>query len=392
MHKSLSLDLTTIPKELRLILEIMKTENNDNMGSFNNKWFTGIEWDLFIQLTMHHRVYPLIYTKLIKVDKKLIPKYILQTLYQEYKKNTFQMLQLSGEMEQISRLFSENQIRLLFLKGPAIAADIYGDISLRTSKDLDVLIPINNLEKAEKLLLSLGYEKEEIPNVLNEWKWRYHHVTYFHPQKNIQIEIHWRLEPRPSMEPTFNQLWGQKRVSTITSYPVYILGKEDLFLYLISHGARHGWFRLRWLVDIDQMLRKGFDLEKTNIILKNHRKRHLGGQALILTSTLLDTPINDKMKILTEGSRSKKLAQMAIFFIKEKMPLHIITSTNYYRRYLFSLQSSNLQRILRIMILFYPSSTDVTTLRLPKHLHLCYFPLRPFLWAWRNLNKNRGYH
>jgi hypothetical protein len=302
------------------------------------------------------------------------------------------MLQLSGEMEQISRLFSENQIRLLFLKGPAIAADIYGDISLRTSKDLDVLIPINNLEKAEKLLLSLGYEKEEIPNVLNEWKWRYHHVTYFHPQKNIQIEIHWRLEPRPSMEPTFNQLWGQKRVSTITSYPVYILGKEDLFLYLISHGARHGWFRLRWLVDIDQMLRKGFDLEKTNIILKNHRKRHLGGQALILTSTLLDTPINDKMQILTEGSRSKKLAQMAIFFIKEKMPLHIITSTNYYRRYLFSLQSSNLQRILRIMILFYPSSTDVTTLRLPKHLHLCYFPLRPFLWAWRNLNKNRGFH
>ena len=78
------------------------------------------------------------------------------------------------------------------------------------------------------------------------------------------LEIHWRLDARPSKEPTFNELWERKRVSPITSYPVYFLGEEDLFLYLVSHGARHGWFRLRWLLDIDQMVRKGFDLEKEN--------------------------------------------------------------------------------------------------------------------------------
>ena len=70
------------------------------------------------------------------------------------------MLTLCGEMEQVSKLFTENHIPLLFLKGPVIAADIYGDISLRTSKDLDILISITHVEKAEKLLLSLGYEKE----------------------------------------------------------------------------------------------------------------------------------------------------------------------------------------------------------------------------------------
>ena len=41
---------------------------------------------------------------------------------QKCKKNTFQMLHLSGEMEQISKLFNENEIRTLVLKGPVLAA------------------------------------------------------------------------------------------------------------------------------------------------------------------------------------------------------------------------------------------------------------------------------
>ena len=59
------------------------------------------------------------------------------------------MLHLSGEMEQICKIFNENEIPLLVLKGPVLAADLYGDVSLRTSSDLDILIPIQDLEKVE---------------------------------------------------------------------------------------------------------------------------------------------------------------------------------------------------------------------------------------------------
>ena len=94
--------------------------------------------------------------------------------------------------------------------------------------------------------------------MLNDWKWREHHLSYFHPEKGIQLEIHWRLHPPPSKEPSFEELWKRKRKSELTTYPVYFLGQEDLFLYLITHGARHGWFRLRWLIDIDKMVEKGW--------------------------------------------------------------------------------------------------------------------------------------
>ncbi|MEI2472892.1 nucleotidyltransferase family protein [Peribacillus frigoritolerans] len=378
--------MSKISKELMLLLEIIKVEQDDNIGvSLKKEVYSDFDWDLFLQLAIHHRVYPIIYSKIKRLEEKRIPSYVFQTLNKEYKQNTFKMLHLSGEMELVSKLFNENQVNLIFLKGPVIAAELFGDISLRTSKDLDMLIPITSLEKAEILLHSIGYVKEVVPNVLNEWKWRNHHVVFFHPQKKIQLEIHWRLQPRPLKEPIFNELWNRKRISNITSYPVYFLGKEDLFLYLVSHGARHGWFRLRWLLDIEQMLRKGIDIKKTKELIKKYQNSHLVGQALILALELFRTPIRE-LNNLTEGKDSKKLAQNAVDFIQGTESLAIIMSSKYYKRYLFSLNSRK-EKFFYILILFYPSYLDAKTLKLPKPLHFSYFPLRPFLWAWRKVRK-----
>ena len=180
------------------------------------------------------------------------------------------MLHLSAEMEKVSKLFSKHEIQTLFLKGPVLAENLYGDISMRTSSDIDFLIPIENLEKAEALLRDLGYEKDDyIQSVLNDWRWRHHHVTYFHPNKKMKLEIHWRLHPGPGKEPSFDDLWVRKRKSTLTNFPVYLLGREDLFLFLVCHGARHGWSRLRWLVDIQMLMKQNVEWGKLVNFIQN---------------------------------------------------------------------------------------------------------------------------
>jgi len=414
MDNNFKLDLRTLPKEFSLLLEILKMENEDCLRLINNELLINIDWEKFLKLAIHHRVYPLIYSKLKKIDGNLVPSEVIKSLYLEYKKNTFQMLHLSGEMEKISKMFNEGQIRMLFLKGPVVAADLYGDISLRTSKDLDILISITDLERATELLLNLGYKKVTLAP-FEMWKWRNHHETYIHTQKKINIEIHWGLHPRPTIEPSFNDLWERKRISSLTNFPVYFLGKMDLYFYLIAHGARHGWFRLRWLSDIDQIIRKRIDIEKGNVIKENYAQYHLGkqaslleGQALILTSQLLNTPINEENRILTVGKRSRKLAQKAIYYIREMTPIYSTSSEiglpKYNMRNLLSLKSnlqksffinrylfaskSQLQRFIYILNLFYPKSADVETLVLPNYLVFLYFPLRPFLWVWRKLGNH----
>lgn len=391
MHNGYELDLYHVPKELKLQFEIMKRENSEDLQEIDKDWFTNIDWNKFLELAMHHRTYSLIYSKITEVEEKLIPTRVIQALRQYFKINTFQMLHLSGEMEQLTKLLSDNGIRSLFLKGPVLAADLYGDISLRTSSDLDVLIPIKDLDKVEELLLKLGYEKDDyILTVLNDWKWRHHHLTYFHPQKKIKLEIHWRLNPGPAKEPHFNELWGRKRKSSLTSYPVYYLGREDLFLFLVSHGARHGWSRLRWLVDIHQIVKQQLDWPKLIKVLKKYHYLHVGGQALILASELLDTSLMKEMRPLLSGKRPASLAQEAIFYLEEMVNLHTDPVpedvAKYHKYHLFSLMSHQ-QKLFFIMSFLHPYPEDAEALPLPKYLHFLYFPLRPFLWVWRKTRK-----
>ncbi|WP_106496647.1 nucleotidyltransferase domain-containing protein [Lentibacillus sp. Marseille-P4043] len=385
-----TLYLTNIPRELKLIVELLKEGNETYVQEHQEKLCKDIDWDLFIKQVKHHRVYPLLDSKVRLLDERFVPVHVRKFLSNQYKRNTFQMLNLAAEMECVSKLFEE-QIRLLFLKGPILAQNLYGDISQRTSSDLDILIPINQLQLADKLLKGIGYEKDDyIQTVLYDWKWRHHHVTYFNPQKNIKLEIHWRLHPGPCKEPKFDELWKRRNSCALTTTPVYLLGTEDLFLFLVSHGARHGWSRLRWLLDINQLIKRDIDWKKAYTLLKKNHQLHVGGQGYILASELFNSVALNKIEpLLTK--RAKRLAQEAVFYLENMVNLHTNPVpekiSRYHKRHLFSLMPIQ-QKFLFILSFLYPYPEDAETLPLPKKLHFLYFPLRPILWAIRKRKKH----
>jgi hypothetical protein len=306
MENKFSFNTEQIPIELKLILKLIEIDDISEIANSNNK-YRDVNWKLFLDLAIHHRLYPLLFTKIKMLgntmNNNLIPSFVIQTLGELFKRNTFNMLHLSGEMEKVSKLFNENQIPMLVLKGPVLAKDLYGDISLRTCGDLDILVSINDLEKVDVLLQKQGYIKDEFINKSwNDWRWRNHHIGYIHPQRKVNIEIHWRLNPFPGTGPSFKELWLRKRKSSITDFPIYYLGREDLFLFLVSHGARHGWFRLRWLVDINQIVKQRLDWNILFKQLKKYQYLAVGGQAIVLASGLLNTPIKKEMEKLLKGN------------------------------------------------------------------------------------------
>lgn len=391
MDRKIALDLSRIPNELKLILEIISLDHRKTTKMVGES-LQNINWKLFLELVIHHRLYPFLYGKLKLIKNVEIPSFVLESIGTYYKRNTLQMLQLSGEMEQICRVFNQNQIRLMVLKGPVLASDLYGDLSQRTCGDLDVLVPIKDLEKIDHLLRELGYEQDDyIKTILNDWKWRHHHVTYYHSEKRVKVEIHWRLNPFPGKEPDFEALWNRKRTSSLTKYPIYMLGTEDLFLFLVSHGARHGWSRLRWLVDIHQIVNKDLDWPSLIELLKKFQYLHVGGQAIILTTTLLGTRVGKEAVPLTEGIVPTCLAQDAIFYMEKMVNLHSDPVPQevsiYHRNHLFRLMTRR-QKFLFVMSFLFPYPDDAETLPLPPFFHLLYFPLRPFLWAWRKARKH----
>lgn len=381
LEDAIELDMSDISKEMSFLLYILRDHTQDEM--LIQQYTEDLDWHLFKKLVMHHRVYPLVYLKLKELSSTIIPSHIKESLHVEYHKNTMKMLHLSREMSHICEAFTSSGVRNLLLKGPILATQLYGDLAHRTSKDLDILVAEDEVEKAGEILVQLGYVLQD-EYVLGNWKKKSHHLSYEHAKHGTQIEIHWRLNPHYSKSYSFDKLWERKNDVSLSNHTFHYLGNEDLLYYLTDHGARHGWFRLRWLMDIERLLPQ-IDSERMRQHADQYGGKQFAGQAFILLALLLSTRIPPELESLTISAKSHRLAGMALHYIKRIVRLNPVPEKSvawHYNRYLFALMSGQ-QKIAYILNKFQPSSQDALLLPLPKSLYFLYFPLRPFLWLRR---------
>jgi len=391
MVQNNNLNLHLFSRELRLLIALLKLENNKYYFSETSELLVDVDWKKFIQLAKHHRVYPMVYENILRKSIN-VPDFVMDTLNNLCFKNTMNMLTLTAEIETVCKTLASNNIQTLVLKGPILADYLYGDISKRTSKDLDILVPITKIEKVEELLYSLGYQLEyQGSRILNDWKQKVNHLSFYHPKRHIQVEVHVYLNRTMGLEPKFNDLWIRKNTSYLTGTPIYFLGIEDLFFHLVTHGARHAWFRLRWLVDIDKILKKEINYMKLLELLEKYEANRSYAQAIDLCDNLLDSKVGEKLHNLIRYDKHQlKLTQIAIYFINNSISPHAKEkSGKFYKKYSKSLRTKK-QRLLLIMKLMYPSSSDAKVFPLPKPLHFLYFPLRPFIWSYRRIRMRRG--
>ncbi|GAK38790.1 hypothetical protein TCA2_0516 [Paenibacillus sp. TCA20] len=339
-----------------------------------------IDWKEFNRLIYHHRIYPLIYARLQSFHE-VVPLDVMDQIQKAVTHNTFYMMRLTAEMERVTSVLEQQNIKVIMLKGPILAFELYGDLAHRTSKDLDLLVNISDVDASLNVLEKAGYiKKYDTPFIMEGWKWKDHHISLFHPEHKTQIEVHWKLNPSGAKDISFQELWNRRQTITIVEHEVSYLGKEDLFMYLVSHGARHGWFRLRWLMDIDLILRKNNTIHNFEYYAELHESEFYAGQAYLLCSRLLRAPLTSKMKELVEHAHTIKLTEYALNLILEEPDKE--TGINYLKQI-----KSPKRRMIMLLGRLYPGPMDAELLPLPRKLHFLYIPLRPFLWMWRRIRQ-----
>lgn len=336
--------------------------------------------DKLLNLARHHRVVPALYAGLCAAGRAAEAP---EPLRAECRRNAARMLALGAEWARLHRRFASEGIRCLTLKGPALALLLYGDMAMRTCKDLDLLVPREEFERTEALLLRDGYvrmhgDAERGPKERGDAD--EHHVSFVHPARRVQLEIHWRLSRGIESAPEFGELWARGRRIDIGGVTGRTLGKEDLLLYLLVHGAEHGWFRLRWLLDIERLLAVGVRWEEIARLMPGYRCEAAAGQAAILLAELLGAPVPREMRQYARSRRARALAKAALPLIASSRPAPELPA---FIAYSLLLKSGG--RRLRYM--FYPNARDRGMIPLPERLHVLYFGLRPLLWCWRTLRR-----
>lgn len=222
-----------------------------------------MDWKKIVNVATFNGVAPLLFMNLkrSKLENLVPPKAIL-SLRNSY----FQTLMLNSRrinnLQEILKLFAEKNMQVIGLKGVILVQLVYKDLGLRPMSDIDLLVEEADLQRAEKIMNRLGYRTHVsgIKRFFLNFLTRKHQLPIFsNIQNNTFIEIHSDINPPINQYKADLQLFKDKSIFLKNSL-LKTFSPEDLLIHLCLHLDRHffihGKFRLAWISDILELLRK----------------------------------------------------------------------------------------------------------------------------------------
>jgi hypothetical protein len=301
------------------------------------------------------------------------------------------------QVAEISRLLAALRmvdVPVLVLKGVALSVQLFGDVSRRRARDIDLLVAPADRERADAVLRTMGYRSERwsaadqaaVERCVKD-------AEYFHATTLTCVELHTRLTDNADLLAWgFAMLWREREEVTVGETVIPTLPRHRLAVYLCVHGASHGWERLRWLADLAALLA---DATGTSAAIAAARAEGLGEamlQAAALAHRTIGLPVgNDDLVRAAESPAVARLDFLLLRFFAGRVfsTVPALHSWAWRKRYSFwlrlyrlALKNGRRYRMIEIARVWI-SPADRSALRLPPALSVLYPVLRPVGWLVR---------
>lgn len=154
-------------------------------------------------------------------------------------------------------------IPVVLLKGVALSQQAFGSPLLRGAVDIDLLVRPQDVAAAWQMLGRAGW-RQVTPSAPLEGA---RLALFFraakdslhrHAETGQVLELHWRLSDEMA-QPLMPPLEALESLALAPGRSVRVLSDPALFLYLCTHGAAHGWARIKWLADVAALLHRSPD-------------------------------------------------------------------------------------------------------------------------------------
>ncbi len=264
------------PRELRLLVACGQARDSAaNDARIDELLASGLDWPQVMRHGSLLGMLPLLDAKLAARPPAVVPSEARNVLRHHARALHARNLQSSGELFALADLFASRGLRLLPFKGPVLAVQAYGTLSLRPFADLDLLVRAEDVPAACELLASRQY----VPRYAMSADQRANLLRFGceHPFQRVQaagppgeatvtrkddVDLHWNLFP-PSFPIAFDPQAVWKRTETVTlgGREFETIGTDVLVLYLCAHGYAHHWNRLEWISALARLIaaRPGID-------------------------------------------------------------------------------------------------------------------------------------
>jgi hypothetical protein len=355
-----------------------------------------LDWPRFLRVAKRHQLLGLVHDGLTRARPNL-PVDIAREVGAHAATLVRENLAMACEALRLQRLFDDADLPVLFVKGAALAVLAFGNLGLRASQDIDLLIPQDMLPAATALILRAGYRRFEPPPDISDAQLRLvmrlrKDLGFVHETTGLRIELHWRLFLNPYSMTEASTMAASRLVPLGGAAGLRTLGEEDLFAYLCMHGALHWWSRLKWLVDINGLLASPRDgVERLFRAAEARGAGRAAAQALLLCRRLFSAPLPDRlMATLAKSATVRWLEATALNTIAigrgEREPRAERFGTTRGSLSTFLLRW-NWRYWLAELSIHLTNQTDVLNVPLPERLRFVYPLLRVPLWAWRHTTR-----
>ena len=350
-----------------------------------------LDMDHLIQTVARHRVAPQVHRALTEAGVRLPPGTAAR-LAQMAGQAARRSLNLARESLFLQSTFDRAGLDATFVKGSALALLMHRDVGMKDSWDIDLVVRPDQVEAACDLLIAEGYlldyPKGLSPDAFRRFQDVAKECVFFHPARNIYLELHWKLVDNP------HELSGldlrQTQSVALGSGKLRTLADPELFAYLCVHGTRHSWSRLKWIADVAAFLKGRSSDEITR--LRDQAVAMGAGRApdvaLTLCQSLFGHPLATTQLdpagrylvraahvSLTHGGGVTEIATYSKPWRMTWIGRHLIGTTP--KAFLAEMESN------------WAGDYDRVHMPLPRGLGFLYVLIRIPLWLWRKVRRLR---
>lgn len=294
----------------------------------------GVDWKYIRETAIQHGIIPLLYKRLKEDMGDLVPPEELSEFRKLFMANAVNNIRMTQQLLKVLNMLADAGVEAMPFKGPALAVQAYGDLSIRSFSDLDVLIHEKDFDLSYYLLTKNGFVPECTIDSITKKKLAMRKKDLSFSKENFFLEVHFNFFERyQSVNLDIAHIRKQRKSVSLNEQIVWTISNNDLLVILCIHGTMHLWNHLKWLADISYLITHSSDLNWDEILKLGNE---LGVKRIILISLLLaekfcGLKLPPKIKELFDSDKYiyKLATKSSSFFIQDNEKM-VFTFPIYY--------------------------------------------------------------
>lgn len=357
-----------------------------------------ILWVNVFKTCRKHQICPLIYKILLKTN---LDSTILKQISYQLNLITLKSFEQAKETERIIFLLKKNNISVIPYKGTAFSKQFFGNISMRQSSDIDLVINSDDIPKAIKI-----FEKDGFIPYQKEYYYWIGHKNFINKHKDFSfdkhigttrihhVELHFKIITQNTHLPDYSNIFDKTNPSKCLLFQKEIDCLHPIIHYraiALHHMLMDQMGYLKTVVDLCQILNHSDIIKKQNEINSSElfaiNQLHENFDFTIIYEIIKDLigiQFNESKKTKTTNNFTRRILESTYRKVREeKKPLLSTFSYNYKQiKFTSSFYRKRNDKLLyflkKIISITYPQPDDYLAIRLNKKLYFLYYFVRPF--------------